>query len=356
MVTPDKAALLALDKASLGNDIDRYLQTLKNPKKLEQVTSYGYQLYQTILQPALAQLPSTAKKLIIIPDGELGYIPFDALPINLAKNGAPTYLFEQYATRREYSATLILEKAKAREVAEEPPLAYAGFAPAYTKSMELPHNQAEVGFLQKLFGGIPYLGSEASEKNFRVNAPNSRIIHYAGHAQASQNAELSGFQFPKPAQPDSVNDGYLYLSELYNLPLKADLAILSACETGAGKLTQGEGIISLARAFHYAGCPTVTMTLWKVNDRATATIVELFSENLSRGMAKDEALQLARLDFLKKEPALSHPYYWAGIVLVGDDSPIANTNWFRWYYWVIALIVGLALVYALTRIGRRAMV
>ena len=356
VATRTSANIIQLEKGNLEEEVQAYLTGIQLHKDKIQLSELGYTLYLKIVKPVLEDLAPSVNKLIIIPDGELGYLPFHALPTEDISGNTITaeipYLFAKYATRREYSATLILEKAKARELTEEPEYAYAGFAPSYAQNMALLHNKAEVGFLQKLFGGKPYLDGEASEKNFRLYAPKSRIIHYAGHAQASQQAELSGFQFPKPAQPDSVNDGYLYLSELYGLSLKADLAILSACETGVGKLTKGEGIISLARAFHYAGCPNVTMTLWKVNDKATATLVELFSKNLDEGLAKDEALQQARKAFYLQEPVLNHPYYWAGLVLVGDDEPISTNRTFWWLWIGGGLLLGLVGLYFLLNMGK----
>ena len=120
------------------------------------------------------------------------------------------------------------------------------------------------------------------------------------------------------------HDGLLYLHELYNLPLVADLAVLSACETGGGKYTRGEGIVSLGKAFRYAGCENIVMSLWKVNDRTTAGLMKIFFRNLSDGMNKDEALRQAKLSFLNdsKNRHFAHPYYWSGFILSGDALPL----------------------------------
>ena len=121
----------------------------------------------------------------------------------------------------------------------------------------------------------------------------------------------------------SDNDGFLHAYEIYNLPLQARLAVLSACETGVGELVKGEGVMSLARAFHYAGCPSVVTSLWKVDDEATAQLMQYFYENLANGKTKSTALREAKLSYLKNAPeSKKHPLYWAGFVLIGDDSEI----------------------------------
>ena len=116
-----------------------------------------------------------------------------------------------------------------------------------------------------------------------------------------------------------------YAKDIYNLSLNADLVTLSACETGIGELKRGEGIISLARAFAYAGAKSIVTTLWSVNDVRTSELMEHFYKNLYKGMDKDAALWQAKKDFLKAHKGMSaHPYYWAGFIPIGDMSPIRN--------------------------------
>ncbi|MGB3586283.1 MAG: CHAT domain-containing protein, partial [Tunicatimonas sp.] len=128
---------------------------------------------------------------------------------------------------------------------------------------------------------------------------------------------------------------------LYTLQLRSNLAVLSACETGTGQLARGEGIMSLGRAFKYAGCPNVAMSLWKVNDRTTQRIVQSFFEQLAEGADKDVALQQAKLSFLNKAKGpLAHPYYWASLVLIGDDLPLNDSSLPHYY----AIFIGLGLL------------
>jgi len=111
------------------------------------------------------------------------------------------------------------------------------------------------------------------------------------------------------------------------MELNAELALLSACETGAGELARGEGIMSLGRAFKYAGCPNVAMSLWKANDKTTAQIMESFSQYLIGGMQKDEALRQAKLSYLERSDKIkSHPFFWATFVMVGNNTPLSKTS------------------------------
>ena len=111
--------------------------------------------------------------------------------------------------------------------------------------------------------------------------------------------------------------------ELFGMDLNAGLAVLSACNTGSGKLLKGEGIMSLARGFMYAGVPGIVMTMWAVEDQASAQIVTSFYSYLDKGMPKDEALRQSKLDMLAEGNMLhSHPYYWAAYVTIGDYSPM----------------------------------
>jgi CHAT domain-containing protein len=126
---------------------------------------------------------------------------------------------------------------------------------------------------------------------------------------------------------DTIENEYLYSGDLYNLRLNADLVVLSACETGLGKMSRGEGILSLARGFAYAGSKSILTTLWSVNDQATAIIVEGFYKHIKAGKSKDEALQLSRLEFLEKtDNKTAHPFLWAPFIMIGDTAPIQGLD------------------------------
>lgn len=250
------------------------------------------------------------------------------------------YLFKGYAVRYEYSGTVLLE--------ENPPQAprrkYLGMAPAFEEGEQkqqtlwenlmahsrvrgalgaLPYSKEEVKNAAREFNGDTYLASEATKEAFLREAPQYRILHLATHAFIDdQNPLYSGLVFS--GNPGDTAYQYLHAYELYNTRLNAELAVLSACNTGAGKLRKGEGIMSLSRAFKYAGCPSVVMSLWRASDLTAKDIMASFFQNLKAGAAKDEALRQAKLDFLRRQPndALTHPFYWAPFVLIGDGAPV----------------------------------
>jgi CHAT domain-containing protein len=127
------------------------------------------------------------------------------------------------------------------------------------------------------------------------------------------------------------------------------LVTLSACQTGIGKLQKGEGMLSLARAFNYAGASSIITTLWKINDQSTSEIMASFYKNLSDGLSKKEALRQAKLTYLttNDDPLLNHPYYWSGIVLTGNTMPVVSTNYLLWIFLSIAGVVLIRFLYVL---------
>ena len=122
---------------------------------------------------------------------------------------------------------------------------------------------------------------------------------------------------------DSPDDGFLNTFEVYGLPLKAKMVVLSSCNTGMGTLHSGEGLLSLARGFTYSGGQSVVMSMWEVDDKSGTEIVKYFYRNLKKGMSKSNALRKARIHYLKDADMLrSHPYFWSTLVIYGNNSPL----------------------------------
>ena len=140
---------------------------------------------------------------------------------------------------------------------------------------------------------------------------------------------------------DAESDGYLHAYEIYELDLRAQLAVLSACETGTGRTDEGEGVRSLGYGFAYAGCPSLVVSLWSIDEKVSATILERFYAYLAEGMPKHIALRQAKLDHLAQaQDELALPYYWAGLVLVGDVGPVEiGGGWERVVGWCIAVLM-----------------
>ncbi len=154
--------------------------------------------------------------------------------------------------------------------------------------------------------GKAWLAREATERNFKENANNYGILHLAMHGLLNdQDPMFSKLLF---IQNDTLEGGFLNAAEIYDL--NAQLAVISACNTASGKINRGEGIMSLSRAFMYAGCPSIVASLWKAPDAATSKIMVHFYENLNKGLTKSEAIRQAKLAYLEDNPGISsHPFF-----------------------------------------------
>ena len=185
----------------------------------------------------------------------------------------------------------------------------------------------------------------ASESNFQRYAPNAGILHFGTHAKLEDTDPLLSFLALTP-DPQNNEDGYLYAYELYNQPLNAQLAVLTACETGLGAYRQGEGVLSLAHAFRYAGCPSVVYSLWSIDDQQSNWLMDRFYELLWENFPVAEALRQAKLDYLDAHPdQLAAPFFWGGLVLTGDNAPLPS----RWsvitkkYGWILLFLPAILL-------------
>ena len=326
---------IILDK-KLENTIKETHRMLSDPKS--DVAALGratHALYEKLLKPFLE--PDDPKNLIIIADGLLNYIPFAAL--NTAAEGI-TYLAETHAVSYVNSATL-LSQLRQRQPKEHNLLA---FAPSFDGTvnvtnadrgtlMPLPNNKKEVEQILTYFNGLSFLDSDASLTNFKSQLSSFGMVHLATHAIFDDAApEYSYLAF---SQNGNTMEDLLYVADLYNLKIEADLVTLSACESGLGDLKRGEGFMSLARGFFYSGAASIASTMWKINDASTTVLMNSFYKNLSMGDSKDVALQKAQIKFLQnnRDNGFSHPYYWSGFVISGNTNPLSNP--FNWV-WILA--------------------
>lgn len=314
-------------------------------------------LYRVLLEPFEKEI--AGKELIIVPDGELLYIPFDVLLTREPKTTGLNfrslpYLIKDHSINYSTSATISFGQ---RELHRKQSTDLAAFAPAYNKNYKyknlvygnkdsvmtlfpIPGALEEVNRVSRIYKGNLIKGQMASESMFKTEAPNYNILHLSAHTIIdNENPMYSKLVFTPGS--DKKEDGLLNTYELFNMNLNAELAILSACNTGYGKLQLGEGIISIARGFFYAGVPSVVMTLWSVEDNSSAQLMELFYKHLADGLAKDEALRQAKLDYLNQSDQLSaYPYYWAGYVNIGDNAPLEiSRNKYLNYILLVSFII-----------------
>ena len=213
--------------------------------------------------------------------------------------------------------------------------------------MPLEGAKNEVKNIKEIFRTDSWMDKKATEKNFIDNATDYAILHLAMHTILDDaNPMYSKLVFYQEDEPESEEDNLLNTYELFDLTLNAELAVLSACNTGYGKLQRGEGIMSLARGFLYAGVPSIMMTLWPIDDAATAEMMRYFYQNLAKGKKKDIALRDAKLKFLESSGMLnSHPHFWASFVSIGPDDAISHTQTKNTTVWWI--IIGMTLAIAL---------
>jgi CHAT domain-containing protein/tetratricopeptide (TPR) repeat protein len=293
-------------------------------------------LYQILLAPfGLSQ----SKKTVIVPDGLLTTIPFEAL---LTKNISATnlnyrslpYLINSSDVSYAFFATSLFRNLEEASGSRLLALAYSGNNnnPGVERkpARSIPGTSIELDAIKDvLASGVFLRDTNATEGMFKKLASDFDLLHLALHGYGDdRNANMSYLLFPTSGT-DNVNDGRLYTYELYSLNLKARLAVLSACETGLGRSIKGEGMFSIANAFAYSGCPNVIMSLWKVNDHSTAEIFSLFYQNFVNGYTIDGALTQAKRSFIENaDEFTADPALWASFVPVGDmqykmNSPLS---------------------------------
>ncbi|MBL6446836.1 CHAT domain-containing protein [Fulvivirga sp. 29W222] len=323
---------------SMHKKLYSFLDLLKKPGvekyDLEQYEIKAKELYAILLKPVEKAMPKENGHLLIVADGPLGYLPFEALIASEISNESLDFVINKYSVSYDYSATLRHEKKRIQRDGEN--RRYVGFSPSYNSKesflSDLKFNHMEVKQAQSYLGGEVFDGENATEYNFYNSSSEASVIHLSLHAKVDDDhpsaSALYFYNASVSGQTGADEDNILYLYELYSISLKARLAVLSACETGTGLYARGEGIMSLGRAFQYAGCPSVAMSLWQVNDKSTASIMGEFFQNLERGISKSEALRKAKLSFINdpKNKYFTHPYYWSGFVLMGDDQPISSPS------------------------------
>lgn len=281
------------------------------------------QLCDVLIKPVLPALTGVSR-LVIVRDGTLHQLPFEVLETT-ARPGS--YLLRQFAISYAYSARTAL--GFQRNLPQQPPhvLSMAPFVPDAATLPRLRAGNYELLQASQVeantAGGTVSLGENASKQAFLELVPHHDQLLLSTHAQASSNPAESYISF-FPGQTPTANRLYAYEIARLNLH-HIRLAIVSACRSGDGRVHDSEGLLSLARAFAQAGCPAVLTSLWEANDQSTADLVGLFYAQLRQGQPTDVALQQAKLALMKQEGAnggFAPPFYWAHLVLMGDNIPV----------------------------------
>jgi CHAT domain-containing protein len=272
-------------------------------------------LEEWLVAPAAKELRGQ-KRLVIVPCAPLLSLPFQAL-----RKGDGPYLLERYAVGYTASVAALLELTeRPRPAAPDAlPLLAVG-RPAFTTGLrDLPASEAEARALDELYGkgARVLLGKEAARAALKADAGRARVLHLATHGLVNEARPL--FSALAVAPEGDGDDGRLYAHDVLDLDLRADLVVLSACESGLGREYASEGVLGLAWAFLAAGAPSAVVSQWSVADESTSRLMQKFHERLWAAPApgKAEALRQAQLALLK-DRASRHPFFWAPFALVGD--------------------------------------
>jgi len=309
------------------------VSALTASQAIRRVDVEGRKLYEFLVAPLESQL-AKQKRLILVPDGILAYLPFEALP-------GPGRLIERFSISYAPSASALAALRGRDALRSAPPQSLLAFADPTLKNTaapdsardrslafaSLPNARQEVAGIRALFAPAAsrvFMGDDAHEQKVKSETSGQyRYIHFAAHGYFDEEQPLrSGLVLGPGADPQ--NDGFLQAPEIMRLRLNADVVTLSACQTGLGKVLAGEGVLGLTRAFFYAGAQSLVVSLWNVNDAATAELMQRFYTGLKAGMARDEALRRAKLSLMKTAGPWRHPYFWAPFVFVGDAGSAAT--------------------------------
>lgn len=319
----------------------------------------GSELYKVLIGPLT--LSKNTDHLIIIPDGILSYIPFETLitPDSSQDNwsySSLNFLLRDYSISYSYSASLLHDTwaGKHRKIHNKLLAIAPKYVPAKTENivqhgaaytvgfrdnlLPIPFAMDEARLISQITRGKSKTGASATEENFLEEAGKYDILHLAMHTIIDDNNPL----YSKLVFYDenySSDNGLLTTNEIFDLNLNAKMTVLSSCSSGEGEIKKGEGVLSLARGFFYAGCPSLVMTLWKVDDESGLILMRNYYKYLIKGCSKPDALRKAKLDYINTVPnEKKHPFYWSAYICIGDPSPI----YFSRHY--IYIIVGIILI------------
>ncbi|MEP7255836.1 MAG: CHAT domain-containing tetratricopeptide repeat protein [Ferruginibacter sp.] len=301
------------------------------------------QLYDLLLKPLFV---SNTLSLVIIPDDFISLIPFDALlttPATSANIASFPFLIKQAEITYAFSGKTILMQQQVKHNTGNDQL--IAFAPVFSNRERgfppLSHSNEELLAIKEFYpAGKFYTGTSATLQQFKTNSTNASIIHLATHAGSGNDSSLAGIEF---------YDTTLYLNNIYTMPLKAKLVVLSGCETGAGNVDKTEGLMSLARGFSYAGTQNVVAGLWQTEDKTSGELFKNFYSNLSDNSISG-SLQKAKLQLIQNASvSQASPFYWAGYIYIGIPGEKINTgsnkNMILIFIAGVLLLIGIAVAF-----------
>jgi CHAT domain-containing protein/tetratricopeptide (TPR) repeat protein len=342
---------------STTSEIKNFIENIENSETSfsSAMLANAHKVYQLLLQKPIDYFAKQheIKNLKIVPDGIIASVPFDALMTQSNSNISEEipYLIKKYSHNLLYSNKLLLEEAPPKQLFGE--LQSATFGIDYTQQssnfgesqyQSLPFIKEEVLSVNELNGGSVYLNENATIEQLEKELNQSEMLHLAVHGAFNEDSpKNSGLVFSKTNKSDTRNN-ILTLPAIYGLNTSASFIYLSACFSGKGVVSASEGVMSLARAFTYAGAKSQVITLWEVSDKASAIIAKKFYENLKKGDDKDEALRQAKISYINESSSSigQRPFFWAGSVLVGNSEPIYYPSY---YWWIAVFLIVIACIW-----------
>lgn len=365
LIDTDGRSLIRLETGEIDSEIARLADYQTPPNEMIGILN---SLHRKLWVPLEDHIDG--QRLIILPDGPLFNLSFELLPlesIRLLEEIPEKGLLSKFDLSYQYSLQLLAAPTDYSSLDHN----YLAFAPGFTREMKNAYTQAlqdstyidpqYLNLLPQPFtlelaeaakrdfkGSLQKLDS-ATKNRFASQAGGHHVLHIGSHAESNNlNPGYSRLLFAKDLNDTvHINDNSLYAYEIYNLDLAADLTVLTACETGRPGYQPGEGMVSLAHAFNYAGSRSMLTSLWQIDEEASTLIIKAFYRYLKKGQPKDRALRMAKLDYMEQAEGRSlHPQYWAGLIVMGDASPIDfEEGSFPWWWVVLAIL----LIYAVYR-------
>ena len=311
-----------VNSQAIANDVSGY-------------TTSGFELFK------LLNLPKniSSKNLIIVPDGIVSFLPFDAL---ISKKTAVLNFNKMHFLLHDFKisytgSVLFYLNLKPLVTIKEKVL---GIFPVFENTdLELPYSKDEMQSIKNNFEGTFLQANQATYSNFRKNANQHTILHLSTHASSGDSNSPASIRF--------FNQDVLY-SELYQLSINPNLVVLSACETGIAKWFRGEGALSIARGFQQSGAQNFLFSLWKVNDFTTSVLMDKFYKNINKNKSYSEAIQESKIQFLNDKDisnAKKSPYYWAPFVYYGTLENNHQSDFWYWFLMAFSIILLVGILY-----------
>lgn len=300
---------------SLQNDILSFIRFFDAPNNInnnvEGFVKKAFSVYQNLNLDKVSE----SKKLMLIPDGILNFIPFEALLSNEVSGfnySTMPFLVKKHQIVYSTNITSLIRNSSKNKYDK-----VLGFFPVFENTNnELRYSLEEEKSIKKITKATTFLHQKATKQNFINQINDFNVLHLSTHA-IGVNPYVDFY------------DGKLTLNELYGLDLQTNLAVLSACETGVGNLTKGEGALSVARGFQYAGVKNVVFSLWEINDKSTSIVMDFFYRSLWKTKSVNYANQQAKIDYLEDERienSKKSPYYWGAFVYYGTFEEITKST------------------------------